>query len=106
MKDFSDAVHSGRTTGYTGKPFTSVVNIGIGGSDLGPHMVVNALQYYQKDIDIYFVSNVDDADIAKTLKKLDPETTLFIIASKDLYHVGNADQCPHCAKMVFAVRCR
>ena len=82
MKDFSDAVHSGRTTGYTGKPFTSVVNIGIGGSDLGPHMVVNALQYYQKDIDIYFVSNVDDADIAKTLKKLDPETTLFIISSK------------------------
>lgn len=82
MKDFSDAVHSGRTTGYTAKPFTSVVNIGIGGSDLGPHMVVNALQYYQKDIDIYFVSNVDDADIAKTLKKLDPETTLFIISSK------------------------
>ena len=82
MKDFSDAVHSGRTTGYTGKSFSSVVNIGIGGSDLGPHMVVNALQYYQKDIDIYFVSNVDDADIAKTLKKLDPETTLFIISSK------------------------
>ena len=82
MKNFSDAVHSGRTTGHTGKPFTSVVNIGIGGSDLGPHMVVNALQYYQKDIDVYFVSNVDDADIAKTLKKLDPETTLFIISSK------------------------
>jgi glucose-6-phosphate isomerase len=58
------------------------VNIGIGGSDLGPNMVVNALKYYQKDIDVYFVSNVDDADISETLKKVDPETTLFIIASK------------------------
>jgi len=82
MKDFCDAIHSGKSTGYTGKRFTSVVNIGIGGSDLGPHMIVNALKYYQKDIDVYFVSNVDDADISETLKKVDPETTLFIIASK------------------------
>lgn len=82
MKSFCDAIHNGSSTGYTGKKFTSVVNIGIGGSDLGPHMVVNALKFYQKEIDIYFVSNVDDADISETLKKVDPETTLFIISSK------------------------
>jgi len=82
MKDFCDAVHSGKNTGHTGKTFTSIVNIGIGGSDLGPHMVVNALKFYQKDLDVYFVSNIDDAEISETLKKLDPETTLFIISSK------------------------
>ena len=82
MKVFCDAIHSGQSTGYTGKPFTSVVNIGIGGSDLGPHMVVSALKHYKKDIDVYFVSNVDDADIAETLKLVEPETTLFIISSK------------------------
>ncbi|GMT39826.1 MAG TPA: glucose-6-phosphate isomerase [Gammaproteobacteria bacterium] len=82
MKRFCDAVHKGENTGHTGKTFTSIVNIGIGGSDLGPHMVVNALKFYQKDLDIHFVSNVDDADIAETLKKLNPETTLFIISSK------------------------
>ncbi len=82
MKLFCDAVHSGKKKGYTGKKFTSIVNIGIGGSDLGPQMVVNALKFYQMDLIIHFVSNVDDAEIAETLKSLDPETTLFIIASK------------------------
>ncbi|MFW2438183.1 MAG: glucose-6-phosphate isomerase [Arenicellales bacterium] len=82
MKVFCNAIHSGQSTGYTGKPFTSAVNIGIGGSDLGPHMVVSALKHYKRDIDVYFVSNVDDADIAETLKRVDPETTLFIISSK------------------------
>ena len=82
MKAFCETVHSGRHTGYTGEVITSVVNIGIGGSDLGPHMVVKALEHYKKDIDTHFVSNVDDADIAETLNQVDPETTLFIISSK------------------------
>ncbi len=82
MKIFCEAVHGGKKIGHTGKPFTSVVNIGIGGSDLGPHMAVNALMYYSKGLEIHFVSNIDDAEISETLKKLDPETTLFIISSK------------------------
>jgi len=82
MKDFCDKVHSGTWKGYTGKTITDVVNIGIGGSDLGPVMVTEALKPYQKDINIHFVSNVDGTHIAETLKKVDPETTLFMIASK------------------------
>jgi glucose-6-phosphate isomerase len=82
MESFCDAVHSGQHSGYTGKKITAVVNIGIGGSDLGPHMVVNALEHYKSEIDTHFVSNVDDADIAETLNLVDPETTLFIISSK------------------------
>ncbi len=83
MKGFVDAIHNGSWRGYTGKPIKSLVNIGIGGSDLGPVMVTEALKPYQKDgISIHFVSNVDGSHIAETLKKLDPETTLFFIASK------------------------
>lgn len=83
MKVFSDKVQKGQWLGYTGKPIKSLVNIGIGGSDLGPVMVTEALKPYQsKDLDIYFVSNVDGTHIAETLKKVDPETTLFFIASK------------------------
>lgn len=83
MKTFADQIQQGTWLGYTGKPIQSLVNIGIGGSDLGPVMVTEALKPYQKKgLNIYFVSNVDGTHIAETLKKVDPETTLFFIASK------------------------
>jgi glucose-6-phosphate isomerase len=83
MKRFCTAVHSGQHTGYTGKKITDIVNIGIGGSDLGPVMVTEALKPYTvKGIKAHFVSNVDGTHIAETLKQVDPETVLFIIASK------------------------
>lgn len=83
MKTFCEQLHSGTWTGYTGKRIANVVNIGIGGSDLGPKMIVEALKKYQKpDLEVYFISNVDGTDAAEVLRKLDPETTLFIIASK------------------------
>jgi glucose-6-phosphate isomerase len=82
MKAFSDSVRSGTHTGYSGKPITDIVNIGIGGSDLGPRFVVEALADYCSKVKVHFVSNVDGYDITSTLKKLSPETTLFIVASK------------------------
>ncbi|MBS7563937.1 glucose-6-phosphate isomerase [Mucilaginibacter sp. Bleaf8] len=82
MKAFCEKVHSGEWKGYTGKPIQYIVNIGIGGSDLGPLMVTEALKPYWKGIHPYFVSNVDATHITETLKLVDPETTLFLIASK------------------------
>ncbi|MBP6377760.1 MAG: glucose-6-phosphate isomerase [Kaistella sp.] len=82
MKTFSAKVISGEHKGFSGKEITDVVNIGIGGSDLGPVMVCSALKHYKTRLNVHFVSNVDGNHIAETLKKLDPETTLFIIASK------------------------
>ncbi|MGV3067785.1 glucose-6-phosphate isomerase, partial [Proteus mirabilis] len=82
MKVFSERVISGEWKGYTGKAITDVVNIGIGGSDLGPYMVTEALRPYKNHLTMHFVSNVDGTHIAETLKKCDPETTLFLIASK------------------------
>jgi len=83
MRVFSDAVRSGQLRGATGKPFTDVVNIGIGGSDLGPMTVCSALKPFAKDgPQTHFVSNVDAAHLASTLEHLDPQTTLFIISSK------------------------
>ena len=83
MRRFSEAVRSGDWEGYTGKAITDVVNIGIGGSDLGPRMVVHALKPYGHDrLRVHFVSNVDPTDISETLSGLDPETTVFLIASK------------------------
>ena len=83
MKDFSEKVISGAWKGYSGKSITDIVNIGIGGSDLGPLMVTEALKPYKKEnINLHFVSNVDGTHIAETLKAVNPETTLFIIASK------------------------
>ncbi len=83
MREFSDAVRGGRWTGYSGKAITDVVNIGIGGSDLGPLMACEALKTYaQQSLRVHFVSNVDGTHIAETLKELQPETTLFIVASK------------------------
>jgi glucose-6-phosphate isomerase len=84
MKQFSEQVRSGRWKGYTGRPVSDIVNIGIGGSDLGPVMVTEALKFYADDqkLSVHFVSNIDGTHIAETLKKINPETTLFIIASK------------------------
>jgi glucose-6-phosphate isomerase len=83
MKDFSGKVRSGSWKGYSGKEITDIVNIGIGGSDLGPVMVTEALKAYGKDgLNVHFVSNVDGTHIAETMKPLNPETTLFMIASK------------------------
>jgi glucose-6-phosphate isomerase len=82
MKDFSDKVISGEWKGFTGKAITDIVNIGIGGSDLGPLMVTEALKPYKTRLNLHFVSNVDGTHIAETLKKVNPETTLFIVASK------------------------
>ncbi len=83
MKIFSNAVHSGKMRGYTNKKIKYIVNIGIGGSDLGPKMVTEALKpYWIDDIETYFVSNIDGTHIAETLKKIKPDRTLFLIASK------------------------
>ncbi|HAH3476613.1 TPA: glucose-6-phosphate isomerase [Escherichia coli] len=82
MKTFSEAIISGEWKGYTGKAITDVVNIGIGGSDLGPYMVTEALRPYKNHLKMHFVSNVDGTHIAEVLKKVNPETTLFLVASK------------------------
>ena len=82
MKAFSNDIINGVKTGYTGKAFTDVVNIGIGGSDLGPAMVVEALKFYQNHLKLHFVSNVDGDHVQEVLKGLNPETTLFVVVSK------------------------
>src|SRR6188768_4597731 len=83
MKNFCNRVHDGRWRGYTGKRIKYIVNIGIGGSDLGPLMVTEALKpYWLEDIQTFFVSNIDGTHIAEVLKKIKPERTLFLIASK------------------------
>ena len=82
MKSFSERIISGDWKGFTGKAITDVVNIGIGGSDLGPFMVTEALRPYKNHLNMHFVSNVDGTHIAETLKNLNPETTLFLVASK------------------------
>lgn len=82
MKSFTERVISGQWRGYSGKAITDVVNIGIGGSDLGPYMVTEALRPYKNHLNMHFVSNIDATDITETLKTLDPETTLFLVASK------------------------
>ncbi|XP_039764974.1 glucose-6-phosphate isomerase [Pararge aegeria] len=82
MKEFSEQVISGNWKGYTGKSITDVINIGIGGSDLGPLMVTEALKPYAKQLKVHFVSNIDGTHLAEVLKRLNPETALFIIASK------------------------
>ncbi|GAA6943620.1 glucose-6-phosphate isomerase [Helicobacter pylori] len=82
MKSFCERVISGEWKGYTGKAITDVINIGIGGSDLGPYMVTEALRPYKNHLTMHFVSNVDGTHIAETLKKVNPETTLILVASK------------------------
>ena len=82
VRAFSEGVRSGRWLGFTGRPIETVVNIGIGGSDLGPVMVSEALKHYHDGPEVRFVSNVDATDFVETTRGLDPETTLFIVASK------------------------
>ena len=82
IKQFTNEVLNGDRKGFTGKPFTDIVNIGIGGSDLGPAMVVEALQFYKNHLNVHFVSNVDGDHVNEIIKKLNPETTLFVIVSK------------------------
>jgi glucose-6-phosphate isomerase len=82
IEGFTNKVVSGNWKGYTGKSITDVVNIGIGGSDLGPQMVVDALKYYKTPLDVHFVSNVDGDHVSEVIKNLNPETTLFLIVSK------------------------
>ncbi|MEK6213747.1 MAG: glucose-6-phosphate isomerase, partial [Vibrio fluvialis] len=82
MKSFSERIIGGEWKGFTGKAITDVVNIGIGGSDLGPYMVTEALTPYKNHLTMHFVSNVDGTHIAEALKKVNPETTLFLVASK------------------------
>jgi len=83
MKQFSRDIDSGKLRGYTGKPINTFVNIGIGGSDLGPLMVTECLTpFARKGVQAYFISNIDGSHLAETLKKIDPETTMFLVASK------------------------
>ena len=82
IKNFTNEVVNGTRKGYTGKEFTDIVNIGIGGSDLGPAMVVEALQFYKNHLNVHFVSNVDGDHVNEIIKKLNPETTLFVVVSK------------------------
>lgn len=82
IKSFSNKVISGKWKGYTGKSITDIVNIGIGGSDLGPDMIVESLQFYKNQLNTHFVSNVDGDHVSEIIKKLHPETTLFVIVSK------------------------
>lgn len=82
IETFTNKVVNGKLKGFTNKPFTDVVNIGIGGSDLGPAMVVDSLQYYKNHLTTHFVSNVDGDHVNEVIKKLNPETTLFVIVSK------------------------
>jgi glucose-6-phosphate isomerase len=82
IKSFSNEIINGTRKGFTGKAFTDIVNIGIGGSDLGPAMVVEALQFYKNHLNVHFVSNVDGDHVNEITKKINPETTLFVIVSK------------------------
>ncbi|MGK0412924.1 MAG: glucose-6-phosphate isomerase [Polaribacter sp.] len=82
IKSFSNKVISGKWKGYTGKSITDIVNIGIGGSDLGPDMIVESLQFYKNQLTTHFVSNIDGDHVSEVMKKLNPETTLFVVVSK------------------------
>lgn len=82
IKNFSNEIISGERKGFSGKQFTDIVNIGIGGSDLGPAMIVEALQFYKNHLNVHFVSNVDGDHVNEVIKNLNPETTLFVIVSK------------------------
>lgn len=82
VREFSEAIIGGSKKGFTGKPFTDIVNIGIGGSDLGPVMVTEALEYYKNHLKVHYISNVDGDHVQEVIKDLNPETTLFVIVSK------------------------
>ena len=99
IKDFSEAVRLGRFVGHTGKKLTNIVNIGIGGSDLGPKMAVEALKKYRpKEMNCYFISNIDGTACAEVLNKVDPETTLFIVCSKTFTTIETLTNARTCRK--------
>ena len=98
IRSFCHAIISGEHKGYTGKAITHIVNIGIGGSDLGPAMVTEALEYYKNHLNVKFVSNVE-GDHVEVIKTLDPETTLFVIVSKT-FTPRNPEQRQHHSSVV------
>ena len=99
IKDFSEAVRLGKFVGHTGKKLTNIVNIGIGGSDLGPKMAVEALKKYMpKEMNCYFISNIDGTACAEVLNKVDPETTLFIVCSKTFTTIETLTNAKTCRK--------
>jgi len=98
IKSFSDEIISGKWKGHTGKAISDVVNIGIGGSDLGPKMVVEALRFYGNHLKVHFISNVDGDDLNFKLTKLNPETTLFIVVSKTFTTVETLTNATSCRK--------
>ena len=99
VKDFSEAVRLGKFVGHTGKKLTNIVNIGIGGSDLGPKMAAEALKKYQpKDMNCYFISNIDGTACAEVLNKVNPETTLFIVCSKTFTTIETLTNARTCRK--------
>ena len=99
MRQFSEAVRLGKFTGHTGKRLTNIVNIGIGGSDLGPKMATEALRkYWAKDIKCYFISNIDGTACAEVLNKVDPEETLFIVCSKTFTTIETLTNARTCRK--------
>ena len=101
MHEFCDAVHDGEHRGYTGKRIRYIVNIGIGGSDLGPLMVTEALRpYWVEDIQTFFVSNVDGTHLAETLKKNKAREDAVPDRIENIYHAGNHDQRTYCKGMV------
>jgi len=103
IKKFTHEIVNGERKGYTGKAFTDIVNIGIGGSDLGPAMVVEALQFYKNHLNLHFVSNVDGDHVNEIIKKLNPETTLFVIVSKTFTTQETLTNSETIRKMVFAI---
>ena len=100
IRKFSEEIINGHRKGFTGKAFTDIVNIGIGGSDLGPFMVTEALKYYKNHLRTHFVSNVDGDHVHEILKELNPETTLFVIVSKTFTTQETLKQCQYNKKMV------
>ena len=99
MRHFSEAVRLGTFKGHTGKKLTNIVNIGIGGSDLGPKMALEALKkYWAKDMNAYFISNIDGTACAEVLNKIDPETTLFIVSSKTFTTIETLTNAKTCRK--------
>ena len=101
MADFSNRVRSGAWKGYTGKRIRNVINVGIGGSDLGPVMAYEALKHYSdRAMTFRFVSNVDSTDFAEAVWDLDPGETVFHYLFKDFYHPRNNDECAHCPRLV------
>ena len=99
MRKFSEAVRLGEFKGQTGKKLTNIVNIGIGGSDLGPKMALEALRkYWSKDINCYFISNIDGTACCEVLNKIDPETTLFIVSSKTFTTIETLTNARTCRK--------